>query len=171
MSKHRALYAQAKTEYDAIRDARMKEMDDVKNWFKNYRAPVTKPRGHEYDIPVARGVTAKMNLTQNFTFKLRGHADWLFSDIVTNVSRDDCEREDCFHRAYGTDMSAHCGICYDQINKNASKLTRDKEVQAKLKTICGRCTVPPAADPAAPAPFRNYEPPNPLPHAMSLAAF
>ena len=83
------------------------------------------------------------------------------------VDRATCEQNDCLHRSFGTDMTAHCGICYDQIFKYRRVLGR-AEIQEALKGVCGKCEIPPVADPELPEPYPNYAPPTELPEPSSF---
>ena len=80
------------------------------------------------------------------------------------VDRASCEQHDCFHRSYGTAMTARCGVCYDQIFKYGKHL-RNEKIQEALSGVCGKCEIPPVADPALPAPYPNFEPLEDLPEA------
>ena len=111
-----------------------------------------------------------MNKTQRFSYLLgRNVANFIWSKIMDpeKVDRASCEQNDCLHRSYGTDMTANCGICYDQIF-NYRRGLGNAQIQEALRGVCGKCEIPPVADPALPAPYPNYSPPEELPEATSF---
>ena len=54
------------------------------------------------------------------------------------VDRASCEQHDCLHRSYGTAMTAHCGVCYDQIF-NYRRVLKKEDIQDALKGVGVRC--------------------------------
>ena len=86
------------------------------------------------------------------------------------VDKASCEQNDCLHRSFGTEMTAHCGICYDQIFKKRRVLGR-AQIQEELRGVCGKCEIPPVADPALPEPYHDYEPLTELPEPSSFEDF
>ena len=109
-----------------------------------------------------------MNKTTGFSYKLGRNANFFWSNFIdpTKVDRAFCEQHDCLHRSYGTAMTAHCGVCFDEIF-NAVRGPINAQIKKRLKSVCGKCETPPVADPALPAPFPNYAPPE-IPEAISF---
>ena len=106
-------------------------------------------------------MTIQMTKTQYWSYAIgQGGADWVWANFFdpAHVTRETCEEVDCFHRCYGTAMTANCPICYDTINKEMANLS-DPAVQQEILTKCNKCEVPPTADPEVPAEFPAYEEP------------
>ena len=103
----------------------------------------------------------EMTKTEYLSYQLgEGAANWMWATIFdpTKVTRQSCESVDCLHRCYGTPMTSHCGLCYDRIYKYANRMG-ESSVQAYLQEACGKCEVPPVADPPVPEEFPAYSDP------------
>ena len=104
-----------------------------------------------------------MTKTARFSYAMNRGANFVWTKIFdpAKVSREECEKEDCLHRDYGTPMTAHCAVCHDSIFMNKRQLGKP-EVQEKLKNICRKCQMPPADDPPMYPPYDDYELPKEL---------
>ena len=174
LEDHQQGYADAKTAYDAERDPVIAQINQIKAQLATYREGDTEPAHHLFDVHIpSLGVTAQMNKTKRFSYVLGSRAaDFIWTRIMDpeKVDKATCEQEDCLHRAYGTAMTAHCGICYDQIFKYKRALG-NSQVQEALRGVCGKCEIPPVADPQAPAPYPNYTAPTDLPEAATFDVY
>ena len=104
-----------------------------------------------------------MTKTKRFTYAMGRGANFVWTKIFdpAKVDQQECEKEDCLHRDYGTPMTAHCAVCHDSIFKYKRQLG-NTEVQEALKNICGKCVMPPDDDPVVSPPFPDYK----LPEAL-----
>ena len=104
-----------------------------------------------------------MTKTKRFTYAMGRAANFVWTKIFdpTKVDPTECADADCLHRDYGTPMTAHCAVCHDSIFKYKRQLG-NPEVQQALKDICGKCEMPPVADPEMPPAFPEYVEPTEL---------